>query len=241
MTKYLKSKIKKILIFIEKNLMLHHSMSRKKVKSPIDLYLEAISKECYDFFKEHFKVANIFTSTEDIRNFALNHALKYFNKENLFLEFGVFKGHSINNFAQILKKKKFEIYGFDSFSGLEEDWISDDYNPAGTFALKKIPKLNSNVRLVVGPVQNSLLDFLRKQNEKKIAFIHFDMDNYAPTKFVLTNVKPRLEKGAIIIFDEFYGYPNWKNHEFKAFQEVFNENEYSYIGFSQRQAVVKIN
>ena len=53
--------------------------------------------------------------------------------------------------------------------------------------------------------------------------------------------KSRLEKGAIIIFDEFYGYPNWKNHEFKAFQEVFNENEYSYIGFSQRQAVVKIN
>ena len=67
------------------------------------------------------------------------------------------------------------------------------------------------------------------------------MDNYAPTKYVLTNVKSRLEKGAIIIFDEFYGYPNWKNHEFKAFQEVFNENEYIYIGFSQRQAVVKIN
>ena len=82
MTEYLKSKIKRILIFIGKNLMLHHSMSRKKVKSPIDLYLEAISKECYDFFKEHFKVANIFTSTEDIRNFTLNHFMERINIYN---------------------------------------------------------------------------------------------------------------------------------------------------------------
>ena len=240
MTEYFKTKIKKVLAFIGRNIV-PQNLGKKKINSAIDLYLEEISKECFNFFKDDFKNANIFSSVEDIRHYALNQALKKCHKENLFLEFGVYKGRSINSFAKILKKSNFEIHGFDSFSGLEDDWISDDYNPVGTFALKKIPKLQSNVQLVVGPVQNTLQDFLKKQTEKKIIFIHLDMDNYAPTEYVLKNVKSRLEKGAIIIFDEFYGYPNWKNHEYKAFQKVFNENEYSYIGFSQRQVVIKIN
>ena len=67
------------------------------------------------------------------------------------------------------------------------------------------------------------------------------MDNYAPTKHVLTHIKSKLKKGSIIIFDEFYGYPNWKNHEFKALQETFEREKYDYIGFSSRQAVIKIN
>ena len=139
----------------------------KRIKSPTDLYLEEVSKESYNFFKDQFKSANIFNSVEDIRNYALNEAIKNCDKEDLFLEFGVYKGISINNFAKKLKTKNLEIYGFDSFSGLEEDWISDDYNPAGTFSLKKMPKFNSNVRIVVGPAQNTIKDFLQKKMIKK--------------------------------------------------------------------------
>ena len=68
-----------------------------------------------------------------------------------------------------------------------------------------------------------------------------DLDTYESTKYVLENIKNRLDKGAIILFDEFYGFPNWKKYEFKAFQEVFAESEYTYIAFSIRQVAVKIN
>jgi hypothetical protein len=38
------------------------------------------------------------------------------------------------------------------------------------------------------------------------------------------------------------GYINWKNHEFKAWQEYVKENKinYKYIAFGQRQAIIKI-
>ena len=42
------------------------------------------------------------------------------NSDNLYIEFGVFSGTSINYFSKNLKKK---IYGFDSFEGLKEDWV----------------------------------------------------------------------------------------------------------------------
>tara|TARA_Y100000590_G_scaffold175838_2_gene200928 strand:- start:2027 stop:2728 length:702 start_codon:yes stop_codon:yes gene_type:complete len=233
MIQFIKNRIKRI---IEYSLEIN-----KQNKSSIDLYLEEISKECYDYLKAHFRSSNIFKSKEDIRSFAISKAMESYKNNNLFIEFGVFKGHSINFLAKKLKKKNLSIFGFDSFAGLEEDWIADDYNPVGTFAIKKTPKVLDNVNLVVGPVQNTLENFLKEQSDKKIIFIHFDMDNYKPTKFVLEKVKTKLEKGAIIIFDEFHDYPNWKNHEFKALQEVFKESEYNYIGFSKRQAVIKLN
>ena len=66
-----------------------------------------------------------------------------------------------------------------------------------------------------------------------------DLDLYLPTRFVLENIKNKLKQGAIIIFDQFYGYPNWENHEFRAFSEIFNDNEFIYLAFGPRQVVIK--
>ena len=134
-----------------------------------------------------------------------------------------------------------EIYGFDSFEGLEEDWIVSDYNPAGTFSFNsknlKIPK---NVKIIKGKVQDTLNDFLEKNKDKKITFIHMDMDTYTPTKYVLEKIKPFVQKGSVILVDELYGFPNWKKHEYKALNEVFKENEYKYFAFGTRQVSVEI-
>ena len=67
-----------------------------------------------------------------------------------------------------------------------------------------------------------------------------DMDTYASTKYALNKIKPFLKKGAVILFDEFYGYPNWQQEEYKAFIEVFNENEYKYIAFCESEVVIEI-
>jgi hypothetical protein len=44
---------------------------------------------------------------------------------------------------------------------------------------------------------------------------------------------------SIILFDEYLGYINWENHEFKAFAEFIDKNNfrYKYIGITDFQQV----
>ena len=90
-------------------------------------------------------------------------------------------------------------------------------------------------------MEDTLDDFLKKHNPK-INFVHLDMDTYNPSKFTLEKIKPYLVKGSIILFDELYNYIGWKNGEFKALNEVFNENEFEYKAFNvnTKQCVIQI-
>jgi hypothetical protein len=40
--------------------------------------------------------------------------------------------------------------------------------------------------------------------------------------------------GTVIIFDEFYNYPGWRNHEFKAFNELIEARHFGFepIGYN---------
>jgi hypothetical protein len=71
-----------------------------------------------------------------------------------------------------------------------------------------------------------------------------DADIYASTKTALSLLGERIAPGAVIAFDEYYNYPNWREHEFKAFQEFIAESglAYRYIAFStlRGQAAVQI-
>ncbi len=235
MKSFLLRQFAKLLSFISNRLKI-----KVQPKSPSDLYLEKISQESYDFFKEEFKNSFIFSDDDSIRKFAISSAIDNYKKGELFLEFGVFKGYSINLFAKNLKKIECNIYGFDSFRGLKENWITDKFNPIGTFDLhNKKPKVESNVHLIDGWVEDTLENFLNN-HKNKISFIHLDLDTYKSTSFVLSKIKKHLKSGAIILFDEFYGFSNWEKYEHKAFKENFNNSEYKYIAFSNRQACVKI-
>jgi hypothetical protein len=48
----------------------------------------------------------------------------------------------------------------------------------------------------------------------------------------------------VILFDEYYNFPRWQEHEFKAFQEFVAKSgvEYEYIAYSVtgQQAAVRI-
>ncbi len=124
---------------------------------------------------------------------------------------------------------------------MEEDWGGTRFQKSFFNLNKKIPSLNSNVTPIVGWVQNTLDNFLKKHNPK-VNFIHLDMDTYTPTKFILEKIKPYLVKNSIIIFDEYYNYEGWREGEFKAFKEVFNEFEFEYKSFNlnHTQCVIKI-
>ena len=169
------------------------------------------------------------------------HCLKNINKEGLILEFGVFKGKSINFLSNILKNigdNRF-IYGFDSFKGFSEEWtgINNEY-PKKYFSQNgKLPLVNSNVKLITGFIEESLPIFLKKNVIDQVAFINIDTDTYTPAKCVLSKLKKYFKSGTIILFDEFCGYPNWRNHEFKALNEELKTNEYEFIGFCAKNSI----
>ena len=60
------------------------------------------------------------------------------------------------------------------------------------------------------------------------------------TSYVLKLIKNNFQSGTVILFDEFYGFPNWEKYEFKALKEQLNENSFQYIAFGTRQACIQI-
>ena len=170
----------------------------------------------------------ILEDTSDVREYAIKTSLlNDKNKEYYYLEFGVYEGSTANYFSKYVNK----LYAFDSFEGIEEDWVGTSLMRGSMNLNKKVPKLNSNIEPVVGWVEDTLENFL-KQHDPKINFVHLDMDTYSPTKFTLEKLKPYLVKDAIILFDELYNYVGWEHGEYKALKEVFKEDEFEYKAFA---------
>ena len=226
----IKKFFKYILHLISRSIYLLIPIEIRDVKQErnIDrLIHENTKKECYEHFKEIFKTTILFRDFEAIRKYAITKAISNDKqKELIYLEFGVFKGISTNFFSKYVKK----LYAFDSFEGLREDWEGSPHGKGAFNLNKKIPKLNSNIEPVVGFVQDTLDDFLKKHNPK-INFVHLDMDTYPATIYALERLKPFFNKDAIIIFDELYNYPGWKDGEYKALKEVFKDDEYIFKAF----------
>jgi hypothetical protein len=133
------------------------------------------------------------------------------------------------------------IFGFDSFEGLQEDWGGE--LPQGFFNLGgKLPKVKSNVRLVKGLVQNTLPKFVEELELKEVGIIHLDLDTFSPTKFCLETLSQIIKRDTVIIFDEYFGFPSWQDHEFRAWKEFVADHgiEYQYLGYTNVQVGIII-
>lgn len=163
------------------------------------------------------------------------------NTNGLHLEFGTYKGDSINALAKLAPDKHF--FGFDSFEGLPETWTTGARK--GAFSTQgKLPAVRKNVTLIKGFYEHTLPPFVRQHKTEKIAFIHIDCDLYSATKTVLENLSPMMTAGTIICFDEFYNYPEWEEGEYKAFTEFVEKYnikfEYRAYVRTASRVVVKI-
>jgi len=162
-------------------------------------------------------------------------------KDGLILEFGVFKGKSINYIAKKLPLNI--VYGFDSFEELPDIW-RDGFDK-NTFLVKNLNSLRfaKNVRIVKGYFEDTLPSFT-KQYPFPVAFMHIDSDIYESCKIVLNNLREQIIAGTVIVFNEFFNYPNWEKGEFKAFMKFINltGKKYDYITYNRRheQVAVKI-
>jgi hypothetical protein len=154
-----------------------------------------------------------------------------------YLEFGVYRGETINYIASI--KKDATIYGFDSFEGLPEFW-RDGFGK-GVFRLNKLPKVKENVVLIKGWFNESLREFL-EGNKQDCAFVHIDSDLYSSAKSIFDLLRGRIKLGTIIVFDEFFNYPGWKDGECKAFSEFIEENKlkFEYITYNKNHEQVAV-
>jgi hypothetical protein len=158
--------------------------------------------------------------------------------EGLVLEFGVYSGRSINRIAQ---SKPGPVYGFDSFEGLPEAWREGFEK--GSFSREDLPEVAPNVELIVGWFDRTLPHFL-DVHPGPASLIHVDCDLYSSTQTVFTQLRQRIVPGTIILFDEYFNYPGWELHEFKAFQEFVETTglHYEYIGLNptNQQVAVRV-
>jgi hypothetical protein len=164
-------------------------------------------------------------------------ALNSVKIKGLYLEFGVYKGQTIN---YISKNINSTIYGFDSFEGLPESWR--DGFPKNYFKIDNIPKVNSNVKLIKGLFDQSLPLFASEHLNDKIAYLHIDCDLYSSTKSIFKYLGHKIISGTVIVFDEYFNYPYWQENEFKAFQEFIFENKlkYQYITYNNMHEQVAV-
>lgn len=168
----------------------------------------------------------------------LEHALSLAPAEGMALEFGVYSGQTLKVIAGARDGR--DVYGFDSFKGLPEDWRTGF--PIGQFQVDEIPDV-PGAELVVGWFDEVLPGFLA-DHPGPVGLLHVDSDLYSSARTVLDQVGPRLVAGSVVIFDEYFNYPGWEQHEFRAWQEYVERTgtRFEYEGYTvdNEQVVVRV-
>jgi len=190
--------------------------------------------ESAEYYETHLIKARTFSTNLAL----LDHAADLINQSGLIMEFGVASGKTI---SRIAGRTRSTVYGFDSFEGLPEAWRSGF--DKGAFA-GDLPPVPENVKLIKGWFSETLPDFLMAHPEP-VTFLHIDCDLYSSTKTIFDLLAPRLNPGCVIVFDEYWNYPGWKQHEQKAFFEFLKQTgmQYRYDSFvpSHQQVCVVLN
>jgi tetratricopeptide (TPR) repeat protein len=168
----------------------------------------------------------------------LRYALDCAQIDGLVIEFGVRFGTSLNFLAGRLAQ---EVHGFDSFQGLPDAW--DGVEPGLYATSGRLPQVAANARLHVGLFADTLPGFAA-EHPGPIRFMNVDCDIYSSTKTIFDHLAKRIVSGTVIVFDEYLMNLNWRQDEFKAFQEAVRDHgwKYEYLAFNlfTKQAVVRI-
>lgn len=138
------------------------------------------------------------------------------------VELGVYKGASLMRLATFrhLLENDFsrKIIGFDAFGKFPTDQVSltadhkfiERFEREGGEGLS-VEELYSaieikglkNIDLVKGNVFTTIPDYLNKNAEVRISFLHLDLDVKEPTEFALEMLYPRVVPGGVIVFDDY--------------------------------------
>jgi hypothetical protein len=141
-----------------------------------------------------------------------------------FLEFGVWRGESLDRWSTLLPGKEHRFFGFDSFRGLPEDWRhgagDGTFTPRGTFDEGGVAPTfaDDRIQIVDGLFQDTLTAFLNSYDRRgRQLVVHMDADLYSSTLFVLTTLDRVLRSGDMVVSDDFATLLD----EFRAFSDYF--------------------
>lgn len=167
----------------------------------------------------------------------MRHALGLVEVHGMALEFGVATGRTLTAIVAGLPDRA--VYGFDVFSGLPEDWRTGA--PQGLFA-QAAPTVHG-ATIIPGLFDETLPGFVAG-HPGPVAFLHLDADLYSSTVTVLDHVGSRLVAGSIVLFDEYFNYASWQQHEHKAWTEFVDRTglQFEYIGYTHNdeQLIVRV-
>jgi hypothetical protein len=175
----------------------------------------------------------------DTQKELLDHALDQARADGDYLEFGVFTGGTIRHIAR--RKPSATIHGFDSFEGLPDAWGGFNLGKGAFSVGGRLPRVPANVTLHKGWFKDTIPTWAARAG-RRIAFLHIDCDLYASTVDILNGLAEYLAPGTLILFDEYFNYPGWERHEFKAWQEftAARRTGYEYVAYARQQVLVRI-
>jgi O-methyltransferase len=193
---------------------------------PDSLYLNLVyMRSLSEWINKHKKeIPNDFPSKWDYnkRYVFYENVLKNENVGTLaldYFEFGVANGHSFKWFLQKNTCAESTFNGFDTFSGLPEDF---GMYKKGTFNTNnKIPEIDDpRGSFHQGLFQKTLPQFLKTYKNENRKIIMLDADLYSATVFVLASLAPFLREQDLVFFDEFT-VPTQEYKAFCDFQKAF--------------------
>jgi hypothetical protein len=205
---------------------------------PMRVAQQRALEDSVDYLTAHMgKAIGMRTQAEVIRH----GALEGLQVPGVFCEFGVYKAEALRFIAGIIGPSR-RAHGFDSFEGLPEAWEGHNMSKGDFDVGGQLPKVPANTSLHKGWFDSSIPKWLERVPDK-IAFIHIDCDLYSSTCTIFDLLKDRIQTGTVIVFDEYFNYPGWRNHEFKAFQEFVAANnvKYSYLAYGKYNVAVRID
>ncbi|MDH6282606.1 hypothetical protein M2284_003500 [Rhodococcus sp. LBL1] len=207
--------------------------TRRDISHALDI---RASSESAQFAVDHMPTAPVFWHPHE----TLRYGLELVKVDGLALEFGVATGTTLRIIAESLCPTGHEVSGFDVWSGLPEAWRTGF--PAGEFAQQSMPSV-PGAQLVSGLFEDTLPGFLA-DHPGPVAFAHLDADLYSSTRTVLDLIGDRLVPGSVLVFDEYFNYPGWQNHEHRAWTEFVTRTgiEFDYLAYTanHEQVVVRL-
>lgn len=192
----------------------------------MDLRLRA-KKDTVDYIEANLKNALLASNRPRLIELCMQRE-KEAGLNGLILEFGVAGGVSTRLIAKNASPRT--VHGFDSFEGLPGDWSGTADRKGSYTQHGRLPQVPANVQLHKGWFDQTLPGFLAA-NPGPASFVNIDCDVYDSTKYVLDQLADRFRVGSVIMFDEYYNYPNWREHEYKAWQEFVKARGIAYRYF----------
>jgi hypothetical protein len=196
-----------------------------------DTYREFIRQTMSDLRRRRIRGHTLLSEASNLAGPSLG------GSDELILDLGVWIGWSTRLISDASDRW---VYGFDSFSGLVEDWkLEDQVVKRGTFSLTDpfakrfmqdtgvtfqdgLPDaLGRKVQFIRGSTYDTLAPFLAERPTAPIRLFHMDLDTYESCLHALETCKDHFVEGSILVFDEYL----ISNGEMRAFFEFQNRYE----------------